>query len=362
MDERDFEEVIKERRSTIIALRNIICDAFNENEFADLLYLNLREFDWFGLPKSLSFIDRVFDVIHWVNRRGDTAQILWLARIAMKERPKRNDLKQVCEKLEKMIQSDEVIPSQQASVNKSLPQDLTTLLALTERNLIGLVMDLRPSFRTNKYEPYDIPGRFHLDASQAYRLLAVLALEWQPHASYVRWLSERVTVEKPLVGFTAAQALTTAALRIPRLELPTLRAQLKDASDRLDEIIETEDKIGMAHGCDISSRKRQVQAAASIVELRLQNTYHCAPKDLDDFLDSFATSFDKDTIDRVCRLQLNTQLKFLANPDDPIELIVAHLVVTAHEKRWLFDLVRAVYTEHNSNQSFARMLQASVIG
>lgn len=346
-------------RVMMVKLKDLICEAYDEDEFTSLMYVHAPEFDYAGLSASWAYNKRVFEAVRWANRFGEAKHVLWMARLVARERPIHRGLQELVRDFEQ-----EIDPQQAAAAAilpaggpppppPPLPADLTTSLALLEDSPRELAVDLRPKLRTGTYKPYDLPARFHLSASEGRRLLAVLALEAEPDTIYLRWLSERVMVEKPFAGFTAAQALTAAALRSPPADIARVRPALNAAAEALDGLVELENET--AQGFDIAARKRQLQLAMSLLEMRSRKWSVLSAEDLDGFLASFVSRFDLAGIDQLCRNQLQTSLKWLANPNDPVELIVVSMVVTARDKGWLPDLIHAAYAERKDDATFAKV-------
>jgi hypothetical protein len=338
MDEETFRELL-------MKLRDLICLAYTDAKFAELMFVRMPAFDYAGLP-AMAFEDKVFKTVVWANQYGQMPFVLRLARIVRDARPQHPDLKTLVDRLEQAVN-----PGPQAadapggiSPESQLPPDLIGSLALLEAKLRDLVFDLRPKLRARSYAVYNLPLQFHLSDSEGRRLAAVLALEAEPDAAYLRWLAERVAVENPFVAFTAAQALTTAALKIPGADLERVRRALVDAADRLDGLVEPEDQLAL--GFDSGARKRQLQTAATLLEMRSkQGRARIPPGTLDQFVECLMKTFDQGALERLCRNRLHTDLRFVANPDDPFELIVVNLLVTARDRNWERDLICAVYAE-----------------
>jgi hypothetical protein len=271
------ESKVRPLRTLMIQLRNLICDAYEEQDFTELLFEEELDFDFMGLPAKDSYKTKALKVVQWAYRSGQAEHVLRLARVVSNRRPLRNDIKGVLQHLEERILVDasgDGAVSPPGVDGRFLPPDLETPLALFEGQPREMIGTLRPQFRATSYQCYDLPGRFHLSGVNSHRLLAVLALEVDPDATYLRWLSERVTVELPVVGYVAAQALTTAALRTENRHLREIRGALKNAGERLDELIEVEDPTAIAH--NIAARKRQVQLALSLLDfaVRAQHDAH----------------------------------------------------------------------------------------
>lgn len=342
-------------RALMVRLRDLICLAYKENEFQELVFLYVTEFDYAGLSGKDEYKKKVLETIAWAQRFGEVDFVLKLARLVSQHRPSHEPLKKLVQALEKEVNPQDVAPAGSAEplAERALPAAITSSLALYEFMLPELVFDLRPKLRATSHRLFDLPDRFHLSASAGRRLLSVLALEAEPDTRYLRWLSERVMVEKPFAGFTAAQALAAATLKLPTDEVARLRSALNETAVGLDGLVETEDDEPA--GFDIAARKRQLQLAISLLDMRSRKWSALTPENLTEFLTAFAGAFDSAGIDQLCRNQLQTSLKWLANPNDPIELIVVNVVVTARDKGWLPDLAHAAYAERQDNMIFAKV-------
>lgn len=355
-------------------LQGLITAAYSEDEFGALMFPFEADFDFAGLSGKLPFGIKVFETVKWAYRFGEAEHVLWLARVASEKRPKRNDLKELVRDIEAAIRPANgpapaaALPHGLATpateTPAELPADLVNSLGLLETrqfSLEDLVLDLRPKLRAASYRRHDLPGRFHLSESRGHRLTAVLALETEPDPVYFRWLSERVTVETPFVGFIASQAMTAAALRSPARDLGRAREASIDAADRLDDLVEVDDQLTPRY--DVAARKRQLQLALSLIDMRVKKGASVIDLgEIDGFLAALARGFDRDGFERLCRDRLQTALKWLANPNDPIELIIVNVVVTARDKSWERDLIRAAYEERSTDPTFVAMYQRYVLG
>jgi hypothetical protein len=280
--------------------------------------------------------------------------------VVAEHRPAHRSLQQLVRDFEHQVEPQQPAagnpPAARANVPAAgpppLPIELTTSLALLEEKPQELAVDFRPKLRAKSYRPFDLPGQFHLSISEGRRLLAILALEAEPDLLYLRWLSERVIVEKPFAGFTAAQALTAAALRFPAEQVARLRPAVDHAAEALDGLVESDNEN--TGGFDIAARSRQLQLAASMLDMRSRKWSVLTPQDINEFLAALSL-FDSAGLDQLCRNQLQTPLKWLANPSEPIELIIVNIVLTARDKGWLPDLVRAAYTERKDDATFTRV-------
>ena len=346
----------------MIRLKDLICEAYSDDEFGMLLFGRVDDsgFDYSGLPSSMAYQSKVLETVRWANRYGKTQHVLWLAKLASDGRPLRDDFKQLVRDIEDIIQPTvTAVPSLLASAATPLlplPTELAGplgLFATQSSTLPNLARDLRTILRTTSYQPFDLPGRFHLSESEGERLTAVLALEKAPDPGYLRWLSERVTVEKPLIGFMAAQALATAGLRLHQIALGRIAKAISDATDLLDGLADADEQPAVG---DVAARKRQLQAALSLVEMRSRNGRSMLPPaDLEGFLSALISTFDRNGLDGLFQRQLQTSLKWLANLNDPMELIVVNVVLAARDNGWERELIRAAYEERKDHPIFAEL-------
>jgi hypothetical protein len=223
--------------------------------------------------------------------------------------------------------------------------------------MIGM---LRPKLREVPHQDYGLPARYHLSLGSGQRLVAVLALEAEPDAAYLRWLSERMTVEPPEVGLIAAKALTTAALRADGSATREIRTALREATERLDELAIGDDP--KSAGYDIAARKRQINQALSLLDLRsLAKVWELEAGEFHSFITSAAAAFDRAGIEKFCQARLQSDMRRLANPDDPPELIVTTLTLTACEMGWLPELIREAVREKPDLPGFVAIAQRHAV-
>lgn len=347
----------------MIRLKDLICSAYTDNEFSMLLVGQVEDadFDYDGLAASMPYEIKVLETVRWANRYGKAQQLLWLTKLASNKRPLRTEFEKLVKEIEALIQPPVPVGTGGGSIAGSswsaLPPELAGPLGLLVEQastIQNLARDLRMILRTKSYKSLDLPGQFHLSESAGERLAAVLALEKDPHPAYLRWLSERVAVEKPLIGFMAAQALITAGFWLDRNDLNRISKAISTAIDLLDGLADTDEQP--AAGFDIVARKRQLQTALSLVEVRSRNGRSVLPPaDFERFLSVLISSFDRDGFDGLLQRQLQTSLKWLANPNEPIELIVINVALTARDKGWERELLRAAYEDQRQNETFATL-------
>jgi hypothetical protein len=330
-------------------LRDLICVAYTQAEFGDVMLEEVDQnvFDYGGLAPNQAYDEKVMEAIRWANRFGGPKRVLWLATIVSQRRPERHDLAALAADIEAALEPA-TFPLELSAPLGAFDEGATTLADLTR--------DFRPLLRKTSYQKHDLPGRYHLSDSEGRRLAAVLALEANPKPEYLRWLSERITVEPPQVAFVSAQALTAAALRLSRDHLERVRAAAQSAGDRLDGLAELDDQAAV--GFDPAARKRQLQSALSLVEIRTRKGKSLLPPaEFDTFVGGLSSAFDVDGFDQLCRDRLQTSLKRLANLMDPLELIIINVVLTAREKGWERDLIVAAYQERPNDAALATIHQ-----
>jgi hypothetical protein len=343
-------------------LIELIVDAFKDDEFGMLLSDNLykvpkADFDYAGLSPNLSYRQKVRETVLWVNRFGQLKLVLWLAQTVYQEREMRDDLKEFVRDLETVLQPKAPAPQANAS-SAPLPPALVATLGFyrpQQDSLEDLVRDLRPKLRAENYRPFDLPGRFHLSESEAERLVAVLALEAEPDAGYLRWLSERVTVERPYSGFIAAQALIGAGLWLKHEFLARLGSAARSAVDRLDRQMEVDLPPSMA--AFDAARKGELDVVLSLVRMRSQGQpAFLVPDELDAFLKALM-SFSAPQLEVLCEKRLGTNLRLMVRIADPIEHIIATLSVAARKMRWELKLLQAACQERPADPTFSSLCQ-----
>lgn len=328
------------------------------------IFEKVVELDFYEIDGSGAHASTVFKALQKAMQVGQLELVVELARRAAQDRPARQDLQTLVGRLQAQLMPAPM-PQAGAGVAGSVagsasgpepPPYLEASIALLGEGPRKMIGSLRPKLREVPHKPYNLPGRYHLSPSEGHRLLAVLALEAEPDSMYLRWLSERVTVEPPNNGLVAAQALTTAALRNSGSALREVRIALRDAVDRLDELTESDDPNSV--GFDIGARKRQLTQALTLADLKASNRIWVLEADeFHKYLDGASSAFDRAGVEQFCLQRLQSPLRFLANPDDPPELILVALVLLACDKGWLPDLVRATIAEKPTVPIFATIAQ-----
>ncbi len=345
----------------IVKLAELICDAFEEQQFSMLIFEEVPEddFDYSKDAQGENYKARSFATVRWAHRTGQSEKVLWLAKLVAGRRPKRTDLQQLATDIEGAIQ-----PVQRASGgNSQIPEELAVGIALVQQQLpnpLDHARDLRDLLRKADYKTCDLAGRFHLSERDVERLAAVLWLERAPDVKYLRWLSERVTVEPPFISFMAGKALTTATLKLSNDDLHRAIVAAKNASDLLDGLVDVDDQP--AAGFELAARKEQVRAALTLADMRSKKgRFLIAAPDLDAFLAELVHSFNRDSFDLMCRNRLQTASKYLgAHPNDPMDLIVVHVFLTCKGK-WERELIRAAHDEQPASPVFGNLYDRYVV-
>jgi hypothetical protein len=98
-------------------------------------------------------------------------------------------------------------------------------------------------------------GEWHLSPQAGLRLVAILELQQRPRDDYLRWLSERVTIEKPFLGMQAAIALRGAAER-NEIDPEQVMAAVTDALTRLAELPDGGARRAHLHAALAALRRR----------------------------------------------------------------------------------------------------------
>ncbi len=349
-------------------LIDLICAAYTEFEFTEFLAIEVEEFDYTKEAAGKTYLERVFSTLYWVQRREEAAGVLRLARLVAAKRERHDDLKQLVRDLEALVvpggpggaASPVAKPAADGggAAEPTLPEEILTPLGLFEEKLTSL-RQLARDLRSLPLEKYDLPARFHLSDSAGKRLAAVLALEKRPQVEYLRWLSERVTVEKPYAGYAAVQALTSTARRLDREHLPRLKAAVRDAAERLDGLTDLGEALDGADTrsdktVNVAARKRLILVVEEVQEMREGGALGLPPTTFEQFLAALVDSFDRETLDRLCRKHLEMPLKRLTNLEDPFEHIVISVVVTAHQRDgWDRELIQGAFRENSLNPTFA---------
>ncbi len=219
--------------------QGLLVKTFNRNELKQLLFskmeVNLDEI----APNATGTKDMVFEVLTWMDRHGYVADLIGAAAA---DRPKIEEWQALLTKISARTEQPastrplpQVVPTNQDSIppiaivalirgygrlRRVLPDGnaKTVQLQALVNQLLALPL-----------EKYDLAERFHLNDSEGERLAAVLNLVRSPDTRYLRWLSERVAVEGPFVGYQAAVALEAAAEKLPQIDLDALTATVECA-------------------------------------------------------------------------------------------------------------------------------------
>jgi hypothetical protein len=327
----------------IVRLKTLICDCFEDREedFAELMLVS-AEFDYSGKAKGKIFPERALSTVRWFKGEYGIAGVLRLAKLVAEKKPGRPDAQVLIAEIKAVVE----LP---AEPNRLSPM-LAAALGMAEEDLSStadFIEDLRAALR-DEAPDLDVPGRFHLDGSEAKRLAAILALEAAPDLGYLRWLAERVTVEPPEAGFMATQALLTTAVKVALADLPKVQAAVKRAKGLLDLATDDPD-VPTTFG--VAVRKRELEVVDQLIASRLRRPGPGLNRQAyDGFLAALLDAYTADGLRALCE-----RLKCpLARPNDPSEHIVISLVVTARSANWERDLVAAVAADHPTIEAFAK--------
>ncbi|HZN35643.1 MAG TPA: hypothetical protein VFB80_17560 [Pirellulaceae bacterium] len=340
----------------IVRLAELICDAFEEEQFSMLLFENVeeKEFDYLSDAKGDTYKARVFFTVRWANRTGQVNKVLWLAQKVAGLRAGRADLHELAAQI-----GAAAAPAAAAPGANGLPNELSVGITLLEQQLpkpLDHARDLRDLLRKKDCRAIDLPGRFHLSDRDIERLVTVLALEAAPTIRYIRWLAERLVVEPPFIAFMAAKAMTTAMLRLGGDELQRAISAARNAEDLLDGLVDADDATTTSFG--LAARKEQLASALMLAEMRTKQGKFLLPaSDLEAFLNELITLFNRDTFDLMCRNGLQTASKFLgAHPHDPMELIAIQVFLTCRGK-WERELIQAAQQAQPASPVFQNLRQ-----
>ncbi|CAN5543625.1 hypothetical protein BH10PLA2_BH10PLA2_27170 [soil metagenome] len=336
--------------------------AYDEPQFRALVTREIRDlpnadFDYAGLPE-MPFWQKVDATVEWTNRFGEPQLVVWLARILSVGRPLHKGLERILNELEAAI-AGPALHEEASLALPPLPQELrVTLDTFDPRNAKPKSLaPLRLKLRNKVYDALDLPGRFHLSESTSERLAAILALEAVPDAGYLRWLSERVIVEQPLLGFVAGQAMITAARNLERKLLSRVRAAAQWAEDCLKQ---QESEASDVEEYEARNRLEQLNTAQKMIARRTgkAGSRLILPDDFEQFLAALIGAFtDHAKFVNFCDERLRLKVDWLGiRPEDPLEYGVIKVVLTATEPRIERDLVRAASQELEGIQLFSDLL------
>jgi hypothetical protein len=344
----------------IIACQEFVLKAYKEDDLTILLFKAFKGYDYHAKKVGDSYEVRVFHLVKSFYTKDGEVGLYQLTRVVVDNRKDRDDIKQLRDALEAALPPGDVAPPPVAgAVPPAVPPELVTVFLLHEQQSgaslsNNLVEDIRDILRSAALDVFDLPDQFHLSELARDRLAAVLALERWPDPRYLRWLSERVTVEKPLIGYVATQALVAAALLLPRKELEHLRTAVVEAQVRLGEMIETEEKPDPE--TDIPSRQRVLQDTATLLEMRARpGRSALTPDHLDRFLDGLVREFDFKQFDVLFYGEFGSSLSILAKDTDPVEYAVLAVILWVRKKKWESRLVRAAFKARDKNPTFIEL-------
>jgi hypothetical protein len=359
----------------ITRLTDLICESFIDQEFGELFFRALAEYqeennepdaqwDYAGLVGA--YRQKAYATVQWCYRYDRLAMLLWLARVCRKKRPKIKKFEKLIAEMEAAIAAEEQQAQGKdaggngapaANQPAAMPGELVGWISDFEKQILAptdLAQSLRTLFRAKPCKELALPNRLHLSESDGERLTAVLALETAPDPAYLRWLSERVTVERPIAGLLAAQALVSAALRLSKADLVRVRRAVKSATDRLNELADT-NVAPSERPFDIGARKRELRFAESLVDVReKQGKSMLTVEELDRFFQASFEAFDWKAVELLYK-SVEVRPPSKATGVFTVELMIVRLAVEAWDNGWERDLIRAVYEAQPGNPIFAAM-------
>jgi len=331
----------------ITRLMDLIVKSYNDGEFGGLLQDNLHEveeadFDYGGLLNT-EFKKKVHETVMWANRYGQLKTVLWLTQKAAAKRPEWGEYKILIVDIKKVVNAPEDALASAGDQSK-LPASLVATFGVFESKQLTLeqfATDLRPILRAQGHASCKIPEQFHLSDLDWKRVVAILALEAEPDPNYIRWLAERVTVERPYPGFLATQALVTSAFRLSREHLKELSKVIRDAINRLSLQSDDPDHPSSA----LYNRKHELDVANELAMMRTGAAkLGMNPDDLDRFL-KVLSKLRSAELDDLCQKASGAQMKYLGvRSVGPPELIAVAVVVKARQNNWEPELIKAAFS------------------
>jgi hypothetical protein len=113
------------------------------------------------------------------------------------------------------------------------------------------------TMRTMAPSTYSLLAMLAGSDSPGERLAAVVALQVLPHPEYLMWLSERMAIEKPFIGYHAAIALLAAARTLSDSDLDQV-AKAVAHMRATSKIPEHSDRAEALHSAEEALQRRGV--------------------------------------------------------------------------------------------------------
>ena len=195
-------------------LHRLIRQAFDQASLEILLWFRFQQRLDQITPAGAPFDTVVFRLVLWADQQS---RLLDLARAVVAERPGRPEAAQLLADMEAATSSaSPQLEGLQSTGSEDVLESLGALARAYERirrvmppgaqrTIVMDEMVVRMGALPTAH--LRLPDRFHLSPSTGDRLAAVVALRRQPDERYLRWLSERLAVEAPFIGYHAAVAL-----------------------------------------------------------------------------------------------------------------------------------------------------------
>jgi hypothetical protein len=221
-------------------LLEILRDSFSPGELARLVHWELR--GWLhNIARPMGTHDeQVADVIDWAVRQGRMDELI---RSAARGRPSRQDIQDLLTDWDGLSarpdQSGIPLPvvSLAAKFDEIRMETAPGEGRDRERREVSLNLLKSLSHYGAEIESWC------LHPNPGIRLAAVLELEREPKPEYLRWLSERVTVEEPFIGLRAAAALRRAAEKLDDKAMGAVLSVVTDSLAGLARVPESADRL-----------------------------------------------------------------------------------------------------------------------
>lgn len=348
----------------IAALHDCVVQTYSEGEFGILLYKTLKGFNYSLEREGDGYPDRAFSVLLKLERRSGKKPLLDLVGAILRERAGHEGIKILQDLMgEKLPGESGKGPVGAPAPADEMPEKFATLVALLRQErppLELLAWELRAALAGDSSSALPWLDEFRLSDREGMRLAAILVLEGAPRADCLHWLSERVWVESPFVGFMAAHALWMAALRLPPNAAPRVREAVIWSADQLDL---GRGPPGPPDGrFEASYLKAELTDIITLLDQRSQEPPKgcLPPTDLDRFLSAVAAAFDLRGLEGLFQERLKTPLRLhvrVDHPDCPVAILIAKVTIKARQVGWEPELIGAACAERPEVAVFKELFQ-----
>jgi hypothetical protein len=329
-DEISFEE----------RLGRAICSAYDLGELTQMVGYRLNERLETIAPPNARLDLVVFSLIEWARRKDRLGNLTRSAARYLEDRGGKNAT--LCELVVEVEALQPPAPQPPATSGApELPEDLLALIEAYDRIprlvLAGTFRSAQMEQTAAKIRPliqtsFNLPQRMHLSESAGQRLAAVLALQQFPDPLYLRWLSERVSVEPEPVGYLAATALVRAAFQLPQNRFASLKTAVQEALERL------------SGASDPLRRQNQLEEALSITRCREGNLARVPTLSFDNLCTALTNAFtrngrgDLDSFQELA-IKVGLRLERVVRLTEPFEYVVFRLIKLAYLEQWDHELI-----------------------